>query len=89
MRLRDTDLQESSSVESVGALCRACLVLRRQSEVSYEALNRDDDPFNEGESSSLIASPLSPELIKAELCNWKLESKEINQVYKLASRLVD
>jgi len=57
--------------------------------VSYEALNRDDDPFNEGESSSLIASPLSPELIKAELCNWKLESKEINQVYKLASRLVD
>lgn len=29
-----------------------------------------------------------PELIKAELCNWKLESKEINQVYKLASKLV-
>ena len=58
-------------------------------EVSYEALNRDDDPFNEGESSSLIASPLSPELIKAELCNWELESKGINQVYKLASRLVD
>ncbi|MBB1535893.1 DNA alkylation repair protein [Candidatus Saccharibacteria bacterium] len=29
-----------------------------------------------------------PELIKAELCNWKLESKEINQVYKLASKLI-
>ena len=29
-----------------------------------------------------------PELIKAELCNWKLESKEINQVYKLAGKLV-
>lgn len=29
-----------------------------------------------------------PELIKAELNNWKLESKEINQVYKLASRFV-
>ena len=29
-----------------------------------------------------------PELIKAELNNWKLESKEINQVYKLASKLV-
>ena len=29
-----------------------------------------------------------PELIKAELCSWKLESKEINQVYKLASKLV-
>ena len=57
-------------------------------EVSYEALNGDDDPFAEGESSSLIASPLSPELIKAELCNWKLESKEINQVYKLASKLI-
>ena len=29
-----------------------------------------------------------PELIKAELYNWKLESKEINQVYKLASKLI-
>ena len=29
-----------------------------------------------------------PELIKIELENWKLESKEINQVYKLASKLV-
>ena len=29
-----------------------------------------------------------PELIKAELCNWKLESKEINQVYKLASKFI-
>lgn len=29
-----------------------------------------------------------PELIKVELCNWKLESKEINQVYKLVSKLV-
>ena len=29
-----------------------------------------------------------PELIKAELWNWKLESKEINQVYKLASKFV-
>lgn len=58
--------------------------------MSYEALNRDDDPFNEGESSSLIASPLSPELIKAELSNWKLDSREIKQVYELASRrLVD
>ena len=27
-----------------------------------------------------------PELIKDELNNWKLESKEINQVYKLASK---
>ena len=58
-------------------------------EVSYEALNGDDDPFAEGESPSLIASPLSPELIKAELNNWNLESKEVEQVYKLASRLVD
>ena len=30
-----------------------------------------------------------PELIKMELSSWKLESKEIKQVYKLASRLVD
>ena len=29
-----------------------------------------------------------PELIKAELNRWKLESKEINQVYKLASKLI-
>lgn len=29
-----------------------------------------------------------PDLIKIELENWKLESKEINQVYKLASKLV-
>lgn len=29
-----------------------------------------------------------PELIRIELKNWKLESKEINQVYKLASKLV-
>ncbi|MGF7109959.1 HEAT repeat domain-containing protein [Treponema pedis] len=29
-----------------------------------------------------------PELIKAELNNWNLESKEINQVYKLASKLI-
>ena len=29
-----------------------------------------------------------PELIKVELNNWKLESKEINQVYKLASTLI-
>lgn len=29
-----------------------------------------------------------PELIKAELNSWKLESKEINQVYKLASKLI-
>ena len=29
-----------------------------------------------------------PELIKAELSNWKLENKEINQVYKLASKLI-
>ena len=30
-----------------------------------------------------------PELIKAELNNWNLESKEVEQVYRLASRLVD
>ena len=30
-----------------------------------------------------------PELIKAELNSWKLESKEINQVYKLASKFID
>ena len=30
-----------------------------------------------------------PELIKIELSSWKLESREIKQVYKLASRLVD
>ena len=30
-----------------------------------------------------------PELIKAERNNWKLDSREIKQVYKLASRLVD
>jgi len=29
-----------------------------------------------------------PELIKAELNNWKLESKEIIQVYKLASKFI-
>lgn len=29
-----------------------------------------------------------PDLIKIELENWKLESKEINQAYKLASKLV-
>ena len=30
-----------------------------------------------------------PELIKMELSSWKLESREIKQVYKLASRLVN
>lgn len=30
-----------------------------------------------------------PELIKAELNNWVLESKEINQVYKLASKFIN
>lgn len=29
-----------------------------------------------------------PDLIKIELENWKLESKEINQVYKLASKFI-
>jgi len=29
-----------------------------------------------------------PELIKIELGSWKLESKEIQQVYKLASKLI-
>ena len=29
-----------------------------------------------------------PELIRAELNNWKLDSKEINQVYKLASKVI-
>jgi heat repeat domain protein len=29
-----------------------------------------------------------PELIKNELNSWNLESKEVNQVYKLASRLI-
>ena len=29
-----------------------------------------------------------PELVKVEIYNWKLESKEINQVYKLASKLI-
>ena len=29
-----------------------------------------------------------PELIRAELNNWNLESKEINQVYKLASKFI-
>ncbi len=29
-----------------------------------------------------------PELIKNELNNWNLESKEINQVYKLAGKLI-
>lgn len=29
-----------------------------------------------------------PELIKAELNNWKLDNKEINQVYKLASKFI-
>ena len=33
-------------------------------------------------------SKKNPELIKAELNNWKLENKEINQVYKLASKFV-
>lgn len=29
-----------------------------------------------------------PELIRAELNNWKLDSKEINQVYKLVSKFI-
>ena len=29
-----------------------------------------------------------PELIKIELDSWKLESKEIKQIYKLASKLI-
>ena len=29
-----------------------------------------------------------PELIEAELNNWHLESKGINQVYKLASKFI-
>ena len=33
-------------------------------------------------------SKKNPELIKAELNNWKLENKEINQVYKFASKFV-
>ena len=30
-----------------------------------------------------------PELIKNELCKWKFETKEINQVYKLANKLIE
>lgn len=30
-----------------------------------------------------------PELIKNELVNWNLQNKEINQVYKLASKFID
>ena len=30
-----------------------------------------------------------PELIKNELSKWKLETKEINQVYKLANKIMD
>ena len=30
-----------------------------------------------------------PELIKNELVSWNLQSKEINQVYKLASKFID
>jgi len=30
-----------------------------------------------------------PELIKNELLNWNLQSKEINQAYKLASKFID
>ena len=30
-----------------------------------------------------------PELIKAELNNWNLESKEVEHVYRLASRFID
>ena len=30
-----------------------------------------------------------PELIKNELVSWDLQSKEINQVYKLASKFID
>jgi len=30
-----------------------------------------------------------PELIKAELYNWNLESKEVEHVYRLASRFID
>lgn len=30
-----------------------------------------------------------PDLIKIELENWKLESKEINRVYRLASKFID
>ena len=30
-----------------------------------------------------------PDLVKIELKNWKSESKEINQVYKLASKFID
>ena len=33
-------------------------------------------------------SKAHPELIKAELKKWQLNSKEINQVYKLASKLI-
>lgn len=33
-------------------------------------------------------SKIFPELIKAELNNWKLDSKEINHVYKLASKFI-
>ena len=29
-----------------------------------------------------------PELIRIELENWNLKSKEINQVYKLASKFI-
>jgi len=34
-------------------------------------------------------SKKSPELIKNELVSWNLQSKEINQVYKLASKFID
>jgi 3-methyladenine DNA glycosylase AlkC len=30
-----------------------------------------------------------PEMIKNELCKWKLETKEIKQVYKLANKKMD
>ena len=30
-----------------------------------------------------------PELIKIELCKWKLDTKEITQVYKLANKKME
>ena len=34
-------------------------------------------------------SKVYPELVKSELCKWKLDTKEITQVYKLANKKIE
>ena len=72
-----------------------CTANTCRSPMAEEIFNKINDDSNiEAKSAGIVIVPgsfvteNSIELIKEELKTWNLETKEIKQVYKLASRFV-